>query len=116
MDLTTKTSTIQVGEKKVLGIFKRPIEFKIEADIPESMLDEYGKISAMDAEKLDKDPEKQKEAFSIMKNIVREMLYTHNKKKPVDKFVDSLGIKSVNKLFVFLNNYANGVDEEKKNE
>lgn len=114
MDLTTKTETIQFGEKKVLGIFTRPIKFKVRADMPESLLDEYAEISNMNID--EKNPEHQKKAFGIMKQIIRGILYRDNNKKAVCKFVDELGMQGTNKVFVFLNEYINGSEGEKKNE
>ena len=116
MNLITKTETITFGEKKVLGIFKKDIKFKVVADIPDSMLDNYAKISKLKSEEMDSNPEVQKEAFNIMKTVIREMLYTHNSKGAVDKYVNGLGIQGTNKIFVFLNEYVNEVSEEKKNE
>ena len=114
MDLTTKTETITFGEKKVLGIFRKAIKFKVVADIPDSMLEKYADISKINPD--DTKPEEQRKAFTIMKDVIREILCQANKRSQVEKFVNGLGIKGANKLFVFLNEYINNVEEEKKNE
>jgi hypothetical protein len=114
MDLTTKTETIQFGETKILGIFKKAIKFKVVADIPDSMLEKYAEIAKIKPE--DTNPEEQRKTFTVMKDVVKAILYQGNKVKTVDKFVDKLGIKGANKAFTFLNEYINEVDEEKKNE
>jgi hypothetical protein len=114
MDLTTKTETIQFGETKVLGIFKKAIKFKVVADMPDSLLPIYGEISKIrDA---DNSPEEQKKAFDLMRKAIIQILGEHNRKGKVKSFVTKLGMQGLNKVWTFLNEYINGEEGEKKNE
>jgi len=114
MNLTTKTEKIQFGETKLFGIFKRKLMFNVIADIPDSMLDDYAEIAKTND--IETNPEEQKKAFGLMRKVIVSMLSVNNSKKKVEKFVNGLGIKGVNKIFVFLNEYVNEVDKEKKND
>lgn len=116
MNLTIKTETIKFGETKILGIFKKDIKFKVQADIPESMLDSYGKLVELNKQNVESDPKAQKQAFGVMREVIKGILYVKNKKSKVDKFVDKLGIQGASKIFTFLNEYINEVKDEKKNE
>ena len=114
MNLTTKSQKVTFWEYKFLGIFKRERKFNVVADIPDSLLDDYAAIAKTDSN--EENPEKQKEAFALMRKVIVSMLSPYNNKRKVKKFVDGMGIKSINKVFIFLNNYINDVDEEKKND
>ena len=114
MNLTTRKEKITFGEEKLFGIFKRDIKFTIVADIPDTMLDAYAEIAKTND--LETDPKEQKKAFELMRNVIISMLSPYNNKRKVEKFVGKLGMRGVNKIFLFLNNYVNEVDEEKKNE
>jgi hypothetical protein len=114
MDLTTKTETITFGQKKILGIFKKDIKFKVVADMPDSLLEDYAEIAkgAVDGG----GPEEQRKAFKALKQVIAGLLYQANDKKKVDKFVNKLGMHGSNRIFEFLNKYINEVAVEKKNE
>jgi len=114
MNLTTRKEMIQFGETKVLGIFKKKIEFMVEADIPDSVLKDYTEISNLSKDV--ESTENQKKAFDIMKKVIIGILTKCNKQKEVEKFVNNLGLKATNKIFIFLNEYINDEPEEKKND
>lgn len=114
MNLTTKKETITFGEKKILGIFKKKLQFIVEADVPESILDDYAVISTYQGD--ENDPTVQKKMFALMKKVIIGILSKNNKLKKVEKFVAQLGLKTTNEIFTFLNNYVNAVDNEKKND
>jgi hypothetical protein len=113
MNFKIKRELVTFGETKILGLIPIDVKFWVEADIPESLLDQYAKIAKMgkDADNLDN----QKGMFRIMKDVIIGILSPINNKRKVEKFVNQLGIKSANEIFVFLNEYINVVDEEKKN-
>ena len=114
MNLTIKKEKIQFGETKIFGIIKKAIKFWVVADIPDSMLEDYAVISKLKPD--DNNASEQKKAFDIMKKVIISMLSVYNNPKKITKFVNKLGIQGTNKIFVFLNEYANTVKAEKKND
>lgn len=114
MNLITKTEKITFGEKKIFGIFKKNIKFNVVADIPDDMLDDYAIMAKFN--EMEINPEEQKKAFQLMKKVIISLLSIANNQKKVEKFVFSLGIKATNKIFIFLNEYINEADNEKKND
>jgi len=114
MNLTIKKEKIQFGETKVLGLFTKAVKFWVAQDIPDGVLQEYSKIKSNDTG--DDSYEAQKVIIDSMRNVVVSLLEMNNGKRKVKKFVKDLGFKGINKVYLFLNEYINNVEDEKKND
>lgn len=113
MNLTIRKEKVTFSETKIFGIIPYTYKFWVEADVPESLLEDFDKISSFIGK--EQDTESQKKVFIAMKKIISGILIKNNSKYLVNKFVKKLGIIGAQKVFTFLSEYINTVSEEKKN-
>lgn len=116
-NILLKEEKIQFGEEKVLGIFKRKVEFIVSADIPMELYKDTAKLASFDTNGIENSIEKQEKMFELVRQTVISILSYKNKKEKVEKFVNKLGMINLQKLSIFLNEYISkaNADIEKKN-